>query len=250
MTDIKELYNTITSNYNPIFKRLPKNFPIDKNQNAAITSNKLIEQMVKLHIRFEEITECTTALSNIMFENTNEKIVISDIKFNKREELYQMEQLKLVDKIEGFHQQIYSTISSFGAVLTSYFPHEWRKNMNISSNTKFLDFLKTKSDDIDFNISLNQLQLSTAYRAKFVDHAQQHRILNWLTQTIDSLPYIVHFKPQLFQMICPFEVPNKETRYESYYENNDFYVSPNNFEVYKSLIIVINFCLYEIADEL
>jgi hypothetical protein len=88
-------------------------------------------------------------------------------------------QLDMVDKVESFYQQLYACLSAFVMLLNYVAPHSYQRNMSITSIKNFLEFLS--SGHLVLKESLAWLEKARDFRARFVDHIQQHVLHDWMT---------------------------------------------------------------------
>lgn len=104
-------------------------------------------------------------------------------------------QLHLVDKTEAFHEHVYATLSALVMLLNHVAPASFRKQMPISSISKFLAYLRERSIGSVVHEHLTQLERSVLFRNRFVMHPQQHVLHDWSTHSTGSLTAIIYFVP-------------------------------------------------------
>lgn len=217
---------------------VPKN-PVQKH---FLACQRFSESMYRLENRHLELQ----SMENEIFE-LKEKGYIGDSSTRTLNEL----QHDFVDKTEAFHQQVYATISAFALLLNHFAPKEFLRGMPIGAIKQFLDFLKERFPVYEKQIE--QLELSRDFRAKMVDHIQQHQLHNWMTY---SYPHdtsrlgadcvIIYFTPLDGAEPKPFpEMPpehSKDLVYDPrspYFRlpigHKDYYVSPHAGSVFLAM---------------
>lgn len=212
------------------------NLPIEKQIKAYQIADRLIDNLQRLHVRYSELIEIT--------ENIDNEVLIVDEKSKDTTFL----QLLLIDKIEGFHQHVYSLISSFILVLVYLAPKDWKNHLPINSVEKFLEFLSTKINETEFSKSLNELNKSRIFRAKYIDHIQQHIIQNWMTYNFKNEAYIIYYIEKSNKVFNIVSDPKSDI-FIPPIDFETFYISPSCEETLKSIILVVDNVFDELIEK-
>lgn len=196
-----------------------------KREQVGLALNHLDEALQKLNMRLDEVIYAERLLAN----KENSPASLEDL------------QLKFVDKVEQFHRQMYSALSVLILVLNQTGIHGEKPNHPINSVDRFLDYLLGKNESL--SISIDYLKKSISFRAKFVDHPQQHKLHDWMTYLSDGRYYIIYFIPTADRNVY-LRVGNPlDVEFEPPVSCSDFYVSPHFAETYGSLCNLIVYCL-------
>lgn len=216
---------------------LATDFPKARQEKAHLAVNNFKESLIRLEIRLKELLKI------------EKEICFFSQKKNKRG--LDKVQMAYLDKIEAFHQHVYSTISSFINVLNLISNHSFKRNLPISGVQEFLEFI-IKKDIHPIVLELTDtIKKSTEFRAKFVDHPQQHKSHTWMTYAPNDVACIIYYIPGSagpnhttntpldpydpnFQCVMPYE---------------SFYVSPNNRETYGNLCTFVHFMLLHLSEK-
>jgi hypothetical protein len=200
----------------------------DKNGKKILSIQKFNEVLLQLEMRKNELSDA------------EKEICIDEFK----KPLKQL-QANLMNKTESFHQQVYSTISTFSMLLNSIAPKDFKTKMPIRSNEKFLQFLKDKYRHLEKDIE--KIELSRSFRTKF-DHIQQNPLFDWMTDSVCGKCVVV-----FFLRTDPDKISFPGTPLDSYSLEyftlgkpkrifeipcQSYYVSPYYKDVYDSLINV------------
>lgn len=139
-------------------------------------------------------------------------------------------QLALVDKIEAFHQQVYATGSALVLTVNHRPVRTFKTDHPIDSIRRFLQFAREKSYDSTLSDALQWLERSEDFRAKFVDHPQQHLLHDWITYSHIGESYVIYFVRQPGELVNVYMVPPLDPidpRFRPPVNYQSFYVSPN-----------------------
>ncbi len=160
-------------------------------------------------------------------------------------------QLEFVNRIEAYYQQLYASLSAFAMFVNHVAPHSFRRGLPIGGIEEFLRFLRTKTA-LNIDNELTELERARDFRARFVDHTQQHALHNWMTfsyptgvgQECVVIYYIsqgpeVFFRPHTNPYAPDFRPP---VNYES------FYVSPPHNECHKALFGMCQKVIRQISE--
>lgn len=216
----------ITKNWDRLISKLG---PSKKNT-IGLTLRNLQENLINLNVRYIEYFDIEKEIYAL---DQNKQ------KLSSKSKSLSTLQLNLVNKLEAFHQQVYSTLSSLIQVLV----HLGEKDIPIDSVSKFLDFVDRK---IPYKSTLKthiyNLKMSIDFRAKYIDHPQQHKLHNWMTYSYEDEFYViyyisnsnkVYFRGEPYDPLDPEFVPPVDC-------DNNFYVSPNKIRIFKSLNYLCN----------
>jgi hypothetical protein len=150
-------------------------------------------------------------------------------------------QLEFVNCIEAYYQQLYASLSAFAMFLNHVASPSFKRGLPIGSVKGFLGFLRNKTG-FDLDNQLTELERARDFRAKFVDHTQQHALHNWMTFSYPTkvgpecivIYYIsrgpeVYFRSHVNPYTPDFQPP---VNYES------FYISPPHNKCHQTLFSV------------
>jgi len=107
-------------------------------------------------------------------------------------------QLDLVDKLEAFHQGVYSTIAALLLFLSHAAPREKVRDLPIKSVKRALELFESLSVSPLVKEAVRTLRSSNEFRTQFADHPQMHALHNWLTFTFHAQAIVLFFKPDFF----------------------------------------------------
>ena len=159
-------------------------------------------------------------------------------------------QLYLVDKTEAFHQQVYAALAALALVYSHFSARGVARQVPIRSVRKFLGFLQDRGDVPSAAIEL--LERSIDYRARFVDHPQQHALCDWTTYKTPKGVAVVYFVPK-FKTATAAEILEEGERvkeaadlgafldpwdpnFELPVGCESFYVSPNTAQTVQAVV--------------
>ena len=220
---VKSFIKKIDQNWESLLKRVN----VKKRDEVALTLQRLRENIERSSFRYGEYLLIERNVSS-------EK---SSIPLRTR-------QLKLVDKTEAFHQQIYSTISVLILVLNHIKIDGVKEDHPINSVKRFLQFLKEKPYRYQsvLHDQVDTLLKSVDFRAKFVDHPQNHPVHDWMTYDYIKDTYLIYFikrGPEVYYMPgnpdpeAPDFLPPVNC-------GEDFFVSPNIHKVNSALMNLVD----------
>ena len=186
----------------------------------------LRENFIKLYYNYRDIE----AVEKSLFKLPEEKM---------GEELHFL-QILFVDRIEGFHQQVYATLSTLIAVLN----HTGIKGIDskdhpINSVKGFLEYLSKKfpyRGGLKDQITI--LEKSRDYRSKFIDHLQQHILHEWMTFGYNGEYYVIYFRSkgdEVYSIRGDIDPMSPDFR-PPVNCGDDFYISPDKKKTYKALV--------------
>lgn len=165
-------------------------------------------------------------------------------------------QIRLVDRIEAFHQQVYQTISNLVMVPTFVGPEVMKRNYPIDSVQKFLTFLKEN----EFRYSsktLEQIDIllrSVEFRARFVDHPQQHQLHDWMTHNNLGKTTAIYFQPDPSGVTAVLYMPDHRDPDDPNFRpavdvGDNFYVAPSLQRTYDAFQAVSTALLRRVIEE-
>lgn len=226
----------VLSSLDECFKKLFSDEQGEADRNKLEATQRFNEFASRLEMRFEELTKVEREIFHAEPET-----IQRDMK-----EI----QLDFVNRVEGFYQHYYATISAFAMYLNYVAGHDFKRGMPIGGNKDFLEFLGSKYPELKDN--LLDIERARDFRARFVDHIQQHTLHDWMTYSfpgkmgeecviiyfIKKGPEVYHRGFQLNPYVDDFRPP---VNYES------FYVSPPHKEARKYLFdvfvkVIKSFC--------
>lgn len=135
-------------------------------------------------------------------------------------------QLEFVDKTEAFHQHVYATISTFILLLSHVAGHKYKGQLPISSVTRFLEYICETNQDEYIHAQAEVLKTSIKFRAKFIDHPQQHALHDWMTCSYGSGTCIIYFIRTGDGVYMPTQLNPYAPDFRPPIDCGDFYVSP------------------------
>ena len=198
-------------------------FQEEKRERAMLSLKAFREFFSRLHDRFVKLMEIESELCG--FDKKGAR-PLSQI------------QMDFVDKTEAFHQQVYSTISSFVKLLSIVAPQGFIKKSYIESNQIFiLDIEKL----VKLSYDITPLKKSLKYRSSYIDHTSQIRHFDWLTYFTGQIAHVIYYEPDQggnCENITPYiDVGSMKVPVEIKMpvKVKSFFVSPNHAPVYFSL---------------
>ncbi len=210
----------------------------ERQKKAAIAGRSFVESLGRLLNRYRELLIAAESKLHATEESMiRDGIVLEDL------------QLRFVDKTEAFHQQVYATVSTLVLALNNLRPH---KKVLIDLPTrkleKFLKYILALPEFPHLSNFITAVNMSRAFRAKFIDHPQQHAAHNWYMQSSDAMVHVIYYIPTEEQSDT-VPIPSSHNPYDEGFVPavpcKDFYVSPNyhaTFEsVYKLSLSLLNF---------
>ncbi len=196
-----------------------------KKGGALMAVQRFNEYLVRLDRRYEE-------LEHVQME-------ISTAAPSKMKDPLAFIQMDFMDRLEIFYQGLYSTLSAFAMLINNIAPHSEKRDLPIGSVQKFIEYLQERFPKLKKELEL--LEKARAFRAKFVDHIQQHTLHDWMT-----------YSPAVGEAVVIYFIPSNNS-YPDYGDFTDpfnptfkppvghksFYVSPPFKKVFKSLKKVV-----------
>lgn len=250
---MKDLIEELQDCYEQLCK--DDNGAIDPMKVSAV--HRLNEMLLRLENRYQELVK--------MYENFIHATDRRGMDGLSSEDA----QLLFVDYSEAYFQKVYSTLSTFLMVLNNFLgKKEYTNNLPIGSVKRFLERMVTGVPSLESDIKL--LEYSRAFRAKAIDHPQQHSMHDWFTQSLGGQTVIVYFtfprgsggSPErdsdldITEIIDPlrdtiFSIPEIQSvnpyseSYSPAFACSTFYVSPPYLEVHNSIKAVIKTILLD-----
>lgn len=211
------------------WENLLVDFEEEKRNRVGLTLNRLKENLVKVDFRFEDYKKIEQELFLLDKDPSSNP--------NYGEDLHYM-QIKLVDRVEAFHQQVYSTLSVLAMVLTHL---GFRINNQTPPISSIEKLLKALSDHKYKYSSVMQdqiyiLEKSRSFRTKFVDHPQQHQIHDWYTYGFKGDYYLIFFIRTGANVYVPVgDIDPLSSDFKPPVDHSDFYVAPDKDRTQKAL---------------
>lgn len=201
-----------------------------KKDNIAFVIRRLRESLIQINQRYKDYKNIETEIRNLHKpEDMGEKLHFL--------------QLDLVNKVEAFHQQVYSTISVLILVLNFVGINNKRSNHPISSVSKFLDYLVKNvfSENPEILEQIEILKQSKDYRAKFVDHPQQHQLYEWSTYGYEDQVYIIYYKQLGNEIYAIRGNPDPLSKdFIPPVNTDDFYVAPDKNRTFNAVEVIVS----------
>jgi hypothetical protein len=200
---------------------------------------RLVENLRHLDSRYEEFQQARRACQQWVPGHDTSGPTLDDV------------QQQLVDKIEAFHQQVYSTLSTLTLVLQRM--RDGRTPMYpTDSMTKLLKRLK---QDLKANPQwvqdLDILEKSITFRSKYIDHPASNPLFDWYTQGYEGEVYVIFFKhlppgsplpgPLAPEEPNPFVLHPRDPNFQPVIECAEFMTAPDEEATYGALqqIVVV-----------
>lgn len=216
----REIQETIHRNSNILLKAITDDM---KKNKAILALRHFTEHMDMLKNRLNEVLALETIIENIADD---------DIQAGKLHKA----QLFLVDKVEAFHQQVYVVISALIAIHNHIGIKGIKQQHPIDSVTKFLEFARQNSYKSALHDQLTLLQKSVDYRAKFVDHPQQHIMHDWMTYNFEGQNWVIYFLPKSNNVYPIYPFHPSDPRFKPPVDcGSDFYVAPHPHLTYGAI---------------
>ena len=227
------LSNDFIDSLEPLYKALAEKDEVrDEIKAAAI--HRFNENLIRLRWRYEALSQVEAELYSISPDSPRDSRTV---------------QFDFVDKTEAYYQQLYATLSAFVMVINKLASHEVRRGLNVSRNERFLSDLLRKYPEISDDIS--NVEIARAFRAKFVDHIQQHTLHDWCTVSNlvgpgaggCTLIYFLRANPAVHGMVFRPGLDPYAAGYEPPVDHAGFYVSPLYQSVQKSFENIVRHVL-------
>lgn len=206
------------------YKILCTNFDGSTNEKKQTATHQLNEALYRLEYRYNELLE------------VEQKMFWYDDKA-KGAESHVFLQLRFVDKVEAFTQQVYVVISSFIMFLNHVSSEELRKKLPIRSVDKFLFFIEKEYPSLKEEIL--QLKRIQKFRVEAVDHIQQHTLHTWMTMSYPSNQgaecVVIYYIKNGNEVYVPKYTDPYSSDFRPPVNYKSFYVSPPYKEVYLAL---------------
>jgi len=192
------------------------------------------ESLIKLNGRYVELKSIQKQFDELKREEMGEELHYLQIAF--------------VDKIEAFHQAVYTTISALIMVIKQFKSNQNTKNqIPIKSVKKFLTYISTSQAKYQSVLidQINILEKSRDFRAKFIDHPQQHLLHDWMTFNFLGKVYLIFFKAsgQEIYAINPDIHPMSPRFKPPVNCGKNFYIAPNEDECFDAIQILLEHLL-------
>lgn len=199
------------------------------NPNSKIVLQNLKEVIERLAFRLAELEVASGELGAELRGKTSNGLPLHNC------------QLIYMDKVEGYHQQVYCVISALSNYFSYFHVSGFKNQHSISSNKRFLETILASNQDNRIHESVNTLIKSIEFRAKYIDHPQQHLAHDWMTYAWQDKDfrkvYIIYFiragdkvyhrhgakDPESPYFKCPMEC------------GDNFYVSPYAWSTHDAL---------------
>lgn len=211
-----------------ICQSLVDSFAPERQKKAANAGRSFVESLGRLLNRYRELLIAAENKLQATEESMiREGIVLEDL------------QLRFVDKTEAFHQQVYATVSTLVLALNNLRPH---KKVLIDLPTrkleKFLQYILSLPEFQHLLDFITVLNTSRAFRAKFIDHPQQHAAHNWYMQSSNAMVHVIYYLPSEDQGDT-VSVPSSHNPYDEGFvpavDCKEFYVSPNYHATFEAV---------------
>ncbi len=228
-SQIEKLLKTIEDRWKELLKKR-KGQDLDQ---AGVTLHKLKEALIKLDYRYSDLVQVFPMFDSLTADEMGEPLHYLQVAF--------------VDRVEAFHQQIYSTISTLILVLNHFKDDDKGSNHPIGSVKQFLDYIK--DNKLRYRSTLiNQvdcLQRSRDFRSKFIDHPQQHQLHDWMTFRAEDGIYLIFFvrKGNEVYAINPIIHPFDPEFKPPINCGKDFYIAPSEKETIRAIVVLIGHIL-------
>lgn len=214
---MKELTEAIRD----ICNRLIVSSEPEKQEKWIRAYQKYNEYLLRLENRYREL---------LKIEKSKE--LLDPDELHKQTRTLEELQLEFVDKTEAFHQQVYATISAFILLLSHVAGHKYKGQLPISGVTKFLKYIALNNQDEKFNRYIKFLKDSINFRAKYIDHPQQHVLHDWMTYSYGTGTCIIYFVRKGDDVYAPGSLDPFSSDFKPPVGHESFYVSPPHEVVY------------------
>lgn len=165
-----------------VSNELIQTYPSLKQKKAIIAFQRFNEYLFRLENRYSELKDWENILLNYDEDESFKTIPLHDV------------QLIFLDKTEGFHQQLYATLSAYILLLNHVCDKNLASQIPIRNVTSFLKYVQSKwNNDLQLNKQVEILTSSINFRSKFIDHPQQHILHDWMTMPHGHGICIIYF---------------------------------------------------------
>lgn len=237
-----------------LYQLSPANRYLSENEHLIIGAAEE-DRRESFAFALQQFSEAFTRLSfrNVDYHDASQRIAASvrrQAASPRKPEEGHFLQLKVVDRLEAFHQQAYACLSLLVAVLneaTSTRPPRW----NISTNSGFLDQLRNawryQSQALK---AVDSLDHSVSFRSKFVDHPQQNKSHNWLTSGYGDRQYVVYYRAVGNEVrLAPGHPDPLHPAYRPPVScGDDFFVAPHPADTFETLYILTRHALPSLLE--
>lgn len=189
---------------------------------SANFSTEVLNKAITAFIRFKDCSNIINLRHNELIKAENQLAAIRPEDATP----LKLVQLDYVNKTESFHQQIYVGISAFIMLLN----HIVKLEMPRNSVEKFLKFLDR---ELNFTHSeaIKVLNDSRFFRAKFIDHIQQHVVHDWMTWDYETGVTVIYFIRTGDRVFTPTVFDPYSPNFVLPVDHKSFYVAPKHYEV-------------------
>ncbi|MES2762034.1 MAG: hypothetical protein V4677_07505 [Bacteroidota bacterium] len=199
-------------------------FSPERREKAIRAYQRYNENLLRLEKRFNEYIQIETKKAMVDLEE-----------LEKQNRTLEDLQLEFVDKTEAFHQHVYATISTFILLLSHVAGHKYKGQLPISGVTKFLKYISETNQDEYIDVQADALKTSIDFRAKFIDHPQQHALHDWMTWSHGSGTCIIYFIRTGNGVYVPEHIDPYACDFRPPIDCGDFYVSPPPHEAFLAI---------------
>ena len=223
---MKNIHEAFEKNWENLVDHLDE----QSREKVGLALHKLRESLSRLNYRYSEYE---TAQMNLYQAGENGE-----------EPNFTICQERLVDRLEAFHQQVYSTISTL-ILVVNFLGVNGEKNHPINSVKRFLEYIILNiPNDIEIENSIDELLASISYRAKFVDHPQQQKLHNWMTFGYRGEHFVIYYIPKGREVYVHDNSHPRDPNFKPPVNCEEFMVNPDGQSVYKSVFDLVEY-IYE-----
>lgn len=147
-------------------------------------------------------------------------------------------QFDFMDQIENFNMQTYVAISALSLLLRRGANASIRAQVPTDSMRKFLAWLKEKTNSSVLKDHLDCLEKSRDFRARLVEHPQNHALHDWITHLAhDHDPVIIYYDPKGQEVIARGKpgIDPYSADFEPPVNYKTFYIPPDFRKIQKAI---------------
>jgi len=207
----------------------------EKREQYGLVLHRLIESLLGLKTRAQDLVKAETRMTN--FDENNDNLNEAQIDY--------------VNKVESYHQQVYATISSAILAANHFGIYGVKTSHPIRSVEKFLDYLindfptGNRTHDNYLRSVAVTLKSSISFRAKYVDHPQQHPAQHWMTYNYAGKVCVIYYIPGSNNFITHnSSIDPYDPKFAPPISCESFIVSPREDLIQQAVVDLVSFILY------
>jgi hypothetical protein len=184
-------------------------------------------------LALHKLRESFTQLNSRYHEYKESQKKLHQASENYAEPCFTQCQENLVNKLQGFHQQVYVSLSTM-ILVGNFLGVRGKKQHPINSVEGFLKFLKSSDkNNLYLHKIIDKLLESVRYRSKFIDHPQQNKLHNWMTFGYENEYFVIYYIPKGREVYMIDNIHPRDSGFKPPVNCDEFLVNPNEDEIYE-----------------